>query len=479
MFGTENLTGSILIGLGVFYFLVVLLNAGFVAYQHFVTKNRRQTIVWSGVGAVFLILSLLYFGAAFWWGIAERRATAAEDHLQQLQAAGASEEDLGTAEDYVSKAQKHLESAKYFAGLWVVPYWFRDSIDWLMGPVTYFVLSVVAFIVFLRFRDFLTEPIVAWSFLNAGLLFAGWAVTDPSFRLIVTKEDNVPIVLLIFTVGFFTWMAFRQAVVNDRRLARGEPPLEKVEEDKVLVWPDLVYTELVAMIVMTFILVVWAVLLKAPLEQPASSAKAPNPSKAPWYFLGLQEMLVYYDPWMAGVVLPTFIIVGLIALPYIDFNQKGAGYFTFAQRKFAVTTFLFGFVVLWCTLIVLGTFLRGPNWNFFGPFEAWDPHKVLPLNNRFLSDMFWLPLGQVFEEGKGWFVRELPGIVLVLAYLFLLPPLLAKTILRKFFIKMGFIRFFLLVNLLQFMAALPIKMVLRWTLNLKYIVYIPEYFFNI
>jgi len=225
--------------------------------------------------------------------------------------------------------------------------------------------------------------------------------------------------------------------------------------------------------------VIWAVLLKAPLEQPASSAKAPNPSKAPWYFLGLQEMLVYYDPWMAGVVLPTFIIIGLISLPYIDFNQKGNGYFTFAQRKFAVTTFLFGFVVLWCTLIVLGTFLRGPNWNFFGPFENWDPHKVLPLNNINLSDYFWLPMGVVFEEGKAWYIRELPGIILVLAYLFLLPPLLARTIMRPFFVKMGFIRFFLLINLIQFMAALPIKMVLRWTLNLKYIVYIPEYFFNI
>jgi hypothetical protein len=283
-------------------------------------------------------------------------------------------------------------------------------------------------------------------------------------------------------VGFFTWLALRKAVVNDQRLARGEPPIEKLEDDKVLVWPDLVYTELIAMIVATFVLVVWAVLLKAPLEQPASSAKAPNPSKAPWYFLGLQEMLVYYDPWMAGVVLPTMIIVGLVALPYIDFNQKGNGYYTFVQRKFAVTTFLFGFVVLWCTLIVLGTFLRGPNWNFFGPFEAWDPHKVLPLNNVNLSDYFWLWMGRVFPEGQGIggiLLRELPGILLVLAYLVLLPPLLAKTVLRSFFIKMGFIRFFLLVNLIQFMAALPIKMILRWTLNLKYIVYIPEYFFNI
>jgi hypothetical protein len=233
------------------------------------------------------------------------------------------------------------------------------------------------------------------------------------------------------------------------------------------------------MVICTFGLVVWAVFLKAPLEQPASSSRIPNPSKAPWYFLGLQEMLVYFDPWMAGVVLPTFIIIGLIAIPYIDYNQKGNGYFTFVQRKFAVTTFLYGFVVLWVVLIVLGTFLRGPNWNFFGPFEPWDPHKSVPLNNINLSDYFWLMgMGQAME-GKGWLVREAPGIIAILAYLLLLPPLLAKTVMRSYFIKMGFIRFFILVTLIQFMALLPIKMVLRWTINLKYIVFIPEAFFNI
>ena len=76
-------------------------------------------------------------------------------------------------------------------------------------------------------------------------------------------------------------------------------------------------------------------------------------------------------------------------------------------------------------------------------------------------------------------LATLPSTAARLAYMALLPPLLAKTILRPFFIRMGFIRFFLLVTLIQFMAALPIKMVLRWTLNLKYIVYIPEFFFNI
>jgi hypothetical protein len=320
---------------------------------------------------------------------------------------------------------------------------------------------------------------VAWAVLNLSLLAAGWAMTDPEFQKIITKPDNVPIPMLIYSVGFFTWAAMYRAVQNDDRIAKGEPVMEKLDDEKVLVWPDLVYTELIAMVLATFVLVIWAVLLKAPLEQPATSAKAPNPSKAPWYFLGLQEMLVYYDPWMAGVVLPTMIIVGLVALPYIDFNRAGNGYFSFVERKFAVTIFMFGFIVLWVTLIVLGTFLRGPNWNFFGPFEYWDPHKVVPLNNVNVSQIFWLKmLGQPLE-GMNPIVREAPGLVLVALYLFALPPLLARTVLRPFFIKMGFVRFIVLVTLIQFMAALPIKMVLRWTMNLKYIVAIPEIFFNI
>lgn len=430
MHGSENLTPSIQTGLAVYYFIVVLLNLGMVGYQLRVRRNMAQAALWGIVALVFLVHGFVYL-------------------IHQG---------------------------------WTLPQSIRDFADFLMGPVTYFLIMVSGFFLFVYFRKFLTEPAIAWALMNLGLLASGWSITDPNFRVIITKEDNVPIVMLIFTVGFFTWHAVRKAVLNDERIAKGEPPEEKTDDEKVLVWPDLVYTELIAMIICTFVLVVWSVLLKAPLEQPASSAKAPNPSKAPWYFLGLQEMLVYYDPWMAGVVLPTMILLGLIAIPYIDFNQKGNGYFTFAQRQFAITTFLFGFVVLWCSLIVLGTFLRGPNWNFFGPFEYWDPHKVLPLNNVNLSDMFWLPLGVTFEEGSGIFsilLREAPGIILILLYLFALPPLLAKTIFRSFFIKMGFIRFFVLVNLIQFMLALPIKMVLRWVINLKYIVYIPEYFFNI
>ena len=100
-------------------------------------------------------------------------------------------------------------------------------------------------------------------------------------------------------------------------------------------------------------------------------------------------MLVYYDPWLAGVVLPSLVIVGLMAIPYIDRNTKGAGYYTLKERPFAITIFLFGFIVLWVTLIIIGTFLRGPNWNFYGPYEFWDPHKLMPLTNVQLSEFVW------------------------------------------------------------------------------------------
>ena len=126
---------------------------------------------------------------------------------------------------------------------------------------------------------------------------------------------------------------------------------------------------------------VWSLLVDAPLEEPANPTRTPNPSKAPWYFLGLQEMLVFFDPWHAGVVLPSLIIVGLMVIPYIDINPKGNGYYTFRERKYEILTFFFGFHVLWVSLIIIGTFLRGPGWNWFWPWQTWDIHKVEAMTN--------------------------------------------------------------------------------------------------
>ena len=142
------------------------------------------------------------------------------------------------------------------------------------------------------------------------------------FCAIVAKPDNVPIVVLVFLLGVFHVAGDISGGGKRRRMKQGLPPVEKLDNEKVLVWPDLVYTEMICMIALSALLMFWAIWLQAPLEEPASSAKTPNPSKAPWYFLGLQEMLVYYDPWMAGVVLPSLIIFGLMAIPYIDFNKR-------------------------------------------------------------------------------------------------------------------------------------------------------------
>ncbi len=155
----------------------------------------------------------------------------------------------------------------------------------------------------------------------------------------------------------------------------------KMLEDKVHVWPYLTRIEFLALLIVMIVMLVWSIALNAPLEEPANPTNTPNPSKAPWYFLGLQEMLVYFDPWMAGVVLPSLIIVGLMVIPYIDINPLGNGYYTFRERKFAISVFLVGFLILWISLIILGTFMRGPGWNLFWPWEKWDPHKVVALNN--------------------------------------------------------------------------------------------------
>jgi Cytochrome b(C-terminal)/b6/petD len=348
----------------------------------------------------------------------------------------------------------------------------------LADPRLYFFLMVLFLVFMVWKREVFTSKAVGYGVLGFLTLFFALGGLDPNFQLIITKPDNVPIVGLIFLLVFFTWYSMREAVLNDRRIAKGDGPIEKAESDRVWVWPDLVYTELISLILCSVVLIVWSILLKAPLEQPANRAVTPNPSKAPWYFLGLQEMLVYFDPWLAGVVLPSLIIVGLIAIPYIDKNPKGNGYFTFAERKVEITLFLFGFVILWSSLIVLGTFLRGPNWNFFGPFEYWDTHKLEALTNVNLSEYFWV---RMLGGGlpTNYFIRELPGIILCLIYVAVLPPLLAKRGFKTYYDKLGGPRFYVTVFLFLMMMALPIKMLLRWIFNLKYIIGIPEIFFNI
>jgi hypothetical protein len=363
----------------------------------------------------------------------------------------------------------------------------KDAINFLTNPPIFITLAALLFFWAINTRA-VWRPKVVWTGMILGALFVGVSMLDPDFLLIVKKPDNVPIVAMLFLVGFFLWLSMYQAYNNDDRIARGEPPVEATpkEAEKTWVWPDLVYTELLCMVIGMIVLVVWGIAFKAPIEEPANPARTPNPSKAPWYFLGLQEMLVYFDPWLAGVVFPSLIIVGLMAIPYIDTNPKGNGYFTFKERKVEISLFLFGFLILWVLLVLLGTFLRGPNWNFFGPYEFWDLHKLEALNNVNLSEYIYVKALGTGLPGN-MLLRELPGILLVGFYVFVLPGLLASRHrilgmpigLRKYYEKMGPWRYSVFVLLLLSMFALPIKMLLRWLFDLKYIVALPEIFFNI
>jgi hypothetical protein len=354
----------------------------------------------------------------------------------------------------------------------------KSVINWLSNPTIFVSLSIVLFCLSLYYRAFWSRTAL-WIATGLTAAFLLFSITDENFWAIIAKPDNVPITLLLVLVGFFTWLSLHQAFENDRRTAAGEPILERQEPlAKTFVWPDLVYIELIALIVCTFGLILWSVVLKAPIEEPANPTDSPPSAKAPWYFLGLQEMLVYFDPWIAGVVLPTLIIVGLMAIPYIDRDPKGSGYFTFKERKLQIIVYLFGWLILWVLLIILGTFLRGPNWNFFGPYEYWDVHKLVLLNNINLSEFIWVrSLG--VRLPSNWLLREFFGIALVVGY-FVVPPLvLAKTWFRRYLEKLGPVRYHLMVFLLLGMLSLPIKMYLRWMFNMKYIVAIPEFFFNI
>jgi hypothetical protein len=303
---------------------------------------------------------------------------------------------------------------------------------------------------------------------------------------IVSTPDNVPIVLLMFVVPFYTWYALRQAKANDQLIAQleADPAMAKTHHRKVQpfkpgwtrevhVWPYLLRIEFLAAIIVTIILLVWSITLNAPLEEPSNPTLTMNPAKAPWYFLGLQEMLVYFDPWIAGVVMPSLIIVGLMVIPYIDANPLGNGYYTFKQRRFAIWTFIFGFIILWVTMIVIGTLIRGPGWMWFWPGMTWDHNRLIFEVNRDLPDIFGIK-DRILKIIFGAIVVGIYGVAAAIG----IHKLITFTpFSKKIYARMSLLQYAIMQVFLITMLALPVKMILRLVFRIKYVWVTP--WFNV
>jgi menaquinol-cytochrome c reductase cytochrome b/c subunit len=134
-------------------------------------------------------------------------------------------------------------------------------------------------------------------------------------------------------------------------------------QDKVHVWPHLLVVELASILILTAGVTIFSALVRAPLLSLADFNKTPNPSKAPWYFLGLQELLTMFHPMVAGVTIPG-VGLGLVALaPFVDRNPSNKP----TDRRFAIALFTL-FIMLWAVLVIIGSFFRGPGFNFVFPW---------------------------------------------------------------------------------------------------------------
>ncbi|MDD5434740.1 MAG: cytochrome B6 [Nitrospira sp.] len=249
-------------------------------------------------------------------------------------------------------------------------------------------------------------------------------------------------------------------------LVKGTSPIvNKEPEDTIFTWPNLFYLEfIVALIIIAGILFL-SIYVGAPLEEEASRDTTPNPMKAPWYFLGLQEMLVFFDPWIAGVALPVLILTGLMLIPFLDINKKGKGYYTFSERKFAISAFSFG-MGLWTVFIVIGVWFRGLDWNWYWPWENGHLHKPVASGLKDLPVMFSRILGISDFAGKGL------SDLIVIVY-FALGLIIPAYLFKDFFKKLGVFRYAATMMMFWIMVGIPVKVGLRLMFSIKYVIMTP------
>jgi len=241
-------------------------------------------------------------------------------------------------------------------------------------------------------------------------------------------------------------------------LVRGKPAVTPGERaEAALTFPHLIAREVLAAMLFLAFLILVSLIFNAPLEEQANPARTPNPAKAPWYFAGLQEMLTYFDPWLAGVALPTVIIIGLFLIPYLDLAPtQGIGrWFAWRARRIQIVFFT-ACLTFWFFLILTGVFFRGPAWEWYWPWESWEIHKESKVVLRNLPMWAGLLVMGVHLAGgilAAWILR------------------------RRRFPDVPAWAYYFSAAMLVLSLGVPLKMIFRFGLHIKYILQTP--WFNI
>ena len=151
--------------------------------------------------------------------------------------------------------------------------------------------------------------------------------------------------------------------------------IDRGPEDTEMSWPHLVLRELVLFLIVFIAILIVSLIFNAPLEEPANPFHPPNPAKAPWYFVGLQE-LVSHSAFIGGILFPFLVVVFLLFLPYLDRDPKGVGVWFSRERMLANILFTI-FILAVIVPILIGQYMRGPNWGFYWPWEEWPKITTL------------------------------------------------------------------------------------------------------
>jgi hypothetical protein len=272
---------------------------------------------------------------------------------------------------------------------------------------------------------------------------------------VAKQPDAVALLLLVALVGGTLVVGLWAGRRRDRR---GPEPTSS--QGTVTTWPHLLRLEVVAGLAVLLAVTWWAILAELPLGPPADGDVTPTLAKAPWFFVGVQETLQYFDAWLAGAVLPLIMIVGLCALPYLDPDAEGGGHYSLGERPVALAVTL-GLVLIWLLPMVVGALFRGEQWALQ---PVWQPPPLEPplppVQLPSLADRLGLEGAAAHLAGGGLCL----GPYLVLLALW---PLLRRR--RSWAARMGAARFLIAGFFLLTAVGVAAKVVLLAVADVRYL----------